>query len=82
MDITVADLAWQGVDAGTQALVDKWLVQEGDTVRRGQPLANVVLVKTNLEIVAPADGRVEKILVPPGNTFSRGAAIARMKEAT
>lgn len=82
MDITLAAAVWEGVDASTQALVDKWLVQVGDTVRKGQPLANVVLVKTNQEIAAPADGRVEKILVAAGDTFARGQAIATLQEAS
>lgn len=76
--VTLQDEAWQGVDASVQALVDKWLVQEGDTVQAGQPLANVVLVKSNLEIGAPADGRVAQILVQAGDTFTRGQPIAML----
>ena len=62
-------------------MVDKWLVGEGDTVRAGQVLANVVLIKTNQDIVAPADGRIEKILVPANETFAQGKPIALLKEA-
>lgn len=78
-DITLAADAWQGVDAAVEALVDKWLVQAGDTVRAGQPLANVVLVKSNLEITAPAGGRIAQILVPAGGTFARGKPIATLE---
>ncbi len=77
-DITLAAEAWQGVDDAVEALVDKWLVQAGDTVRAGQPLANVVLVKASLEITAPADGRIAQILVPAGGTFARGKPIATL----
>jgi len=77
-DITLAAEAWEGVDATVEALVDKWLVQAGDTVRAGQPLANVVLVKSNQEITAPADGRIAQILVPAGGTFARGKPIATL----
>lgn len=77
--ITLSPDAWKDVDSATEALVDKWLVAEGDTVRASQPLANVVLVKTNQEIVAPADGRIEKILVPAGETFAQGKPIAMLK---
>lgn len=77
-DITLAAEAWEGVDAAVEALVDKWLVQAGDTVRAGQPLANVVLVKSNQEITAPADGRIAQILVPAGGTFARGKPIATL----
>jgi pyruvate/2-oxoglutarate dehydrogenase complex dihydrolipoamide acyltransferase (E2) component len=78
-DVTLNDEAWQGVDASVEALVDKWLVKEGDTVQAGQPLANVVLVKSNLEITAPAAGRISKILVAAGGTFARGKPIATLE---
>jgi len=74
--------AWKDVDAGVEALLDKWLVAEGDSVRAGQHLANVVLVKANLDIVAPASGRIERILVKANDTFARGKPIAVLKEAT
>lgn len=80
-DVTLGADAWKGVDAGVEAMVDKWLVKAGDTVRAGQPLANVVLVKSNQEIVAPSAGRIDKILVPAGDTFARGKPIARLAEA-
>jgi len=78
-DITLDAQAWEGVDASVQALVDKWLVNAGDTVQAGQPLANVVLVKSNLEITAPASGRLAQILVPAGETFARGTRIATLE---
>lgn len=76
--VTLKQEAWEGVDAAVEALVDKWLVQAGDTVQAGQPLANVVLVKSNLEITAPASGRIH-ILVPAGSTFARGQPIATLE---
>lgn len=81
IEITLDDQAWQDVEAGVEALVDQWLVAEGDTVRAGQPLAKVVLVKASLDVVAPAAGRIEQIVVPAGATFARGKPIARLKEA-
>ncbi len=82
IEITLAADAWTDIDPGTEALVDKWLVGEGDTVRAGQPIANVVIIKTNQEIVAPADGRIEKILVKSEETFAKGKPIALLKEST
>ena len=80
-EISLGADAWKDVEPGVEALLDKWLVGEGDTVRTGQLLANLVLVKSNLEIVAPADGRIEKILVPANDTFAKGKPIALLKEA-
>jgi len=82
IEITLAADVWKDIEPGTEALVDKWLVGEGDSVRAGQPIANVVLVKTNQEIVAPVDGRIEKILVRREETFAQGKAIALLKEST
>ena len=72
--------AWKDIDPVTEALVDKWLVDEGETVRAGQPLVNVVIVKAYQEIVAPANGRIEKILVKANDTFAQGKPIALLKE--
>lgn len=80
--ITLSPDAWKDIDSAIEALVDKWLVAEGDAVRAGQPLANVVLVKASQEIIAPADGRIEKILVQAGETFAQGKPIAMLKGAT
>jgi len=82
IEITLAADAWKDVDPGTEALLDKWLVGEGDAVRAGQPIANVVLIKANQEIVAPVDGRIEKILVKSEETFAQGKPIALLKEST
>ena len=82
IEITLNADAWKDVEPGVEALVDKWLVGEGDTVRAGQLLANVVVVKTNQDIVAPAAGWIEKIVVPASETFARGKPIALLKEAT
>jgi pyruvate/2-oxoglutarate dehydrogenase complex dihydrolipoamide acyltransferase (E2) component len=82
IEITLAADAWNDIDPGTEALVDKWLVGEGDAVRAGQPIGNVVLVKTNQEILAPVDGCIERILVGSGETFAQGKPIALLKELT
>lgn len=79
MNITLPDAAWEGVEASVEALVDRWLVQEGDTVRQCQPLATVVLVKTSQDIEAPMNGRVTHILVTAGHTFHRGQPIATLE---
>jgi pyruvate/2-oxoglutarate dehydrogenase complex dihydrolipoamide acyltransferase (E2) component len=67
---------WKDLESGTEALVDGWLVAEGETVSAGQPLANVVVVKANYELLAPAAGVIDRILVPADQTFARGQALA------
>jgi len=80
-ELTLGTDAWKEIDPATEALLDKWLVAQGDTVRAGQPVANAVLVKSNLEIVAPSAGRIAQILVPAGQTFARGKPIAVLQGA-
>ncbi len=45
----------------------KWLVQEGDTVRAGDILAEIETDKATMEFEAVDEGRIEKILVPAGS---------------
>lgn len=80
-DIVVAGEFWHEVESGTEALVDNWLVTEGDAVAQGQPLANVVLVKANHEVLAPAAGVIDRILVKAQETFAQGQALAVLKTA-
>jgi pyruvate/2-oxoglutarate dehydrogenase complex dihydrolipoamide acyltransferase (E2) component len=77
--IRLADEMWKDVEPGTEALLDKWLVKEGDMVSSGQPVANVVLVKTALEVSAPASGRIARILVPAEQTFGRNSDLAQLE---
>jgi pyruvate/2-oxoglutarate dehydrogenase complex dihydrolipoamide acyltransferase (E2) component len=79
-DVLLPDEVWEGVEPGTEALVDQWLVREGERVNAGQTLAKVVLVKANLEVTAPADGVLERILVPAEGTFPKGRPIATLRE--
>ena len=78
-DVVLPGAAWKDVEPGTEALVDKWLVQQGEHVKAGQTMAVVVLVKTSFDIVAPIDAVVEQILVPQEATFKPGQPLARLK---
>lgn len=80
-DVVLADEMWEGVEPNTEALVDEWLVKEGERVAAGQPLVKVVLVKTSYEVVAPASGIIERILVNKEQTFPRGRPLAVLREA-
>lgn len=80
IEIVLPEEAWEGVDANVEGLVDQWLVSEGDRVVAGQPVVRVVLIKTNYEVAAPADGIVEQILVPKDDTFARRRPLAVLRE--
>jgi pyruvate/2-oxoglutarate dehydrogenase complex dihydrolipoamide acyltransferase (E2) component len=77
--IVLDQICWDGVEEGTEALVESWLVEEGANVSAGQPIVTVVVVKTNYEVVAPVAGVLARILVPAEGTFPPGAALAELE---
>ena len=76
--IRLPDDAWGDEEA--DALLQTWLVPEGAAVRKDQPLAEAVLVKATIEVTAPADGTLARILVPQEGTFGRGQDLALLDE--
>src|SRR5256885_5964723 len=63
----------------TEGTVDRWLKQEGDLVRRDEPIVEVVTDKVNAEIPSPVEGRLVRIKVSPGETVPIGAALAELE---
>ena len=63
----------------TEGTVDKWLKQEGDFVKRDEPLVEVVTDKVNAEIPSPFEGKLVKISVGEGETVRVGAVIAQIE---
>jgi len=70
--VSLNDEAWEDVEEGTEALLDEWHVSEGETVSEGQCLANVMLIKSNHEILAPVAGIVGKLHVQAQENFGKG----------
>lgn len=81
IEITLPDEAWQDVEPGTEALLEEWMVAPGDTVKAGQSLAVVVMVKTSVDVAAPTDGVIEEILIAKDDTVAQGKPLARMRAA-
>src|SRR2546422_11481175 len=63
----------------TEGTVDKWLKNEGDFVKRDEPLVEVVTDKVNAEIPSPFEGKLVKIAVGEGETVRVGAVIAQIE---
>ena len=63
----------QGMDEGK---VLQWLKSEGDSVAKGDDLYEVETEKVNVEVEAPADGVVLKVLVGEGETVAIGTTLA------
>src|SRR6202045_1133293 len=65
----------------TEGTVDKWLKNEGDFVKRDEPIVEVVTDKVNAEIPSPFEGKLVKISATEGETVRVGAVIAQIEVA-
>jgi pyruvate dehydrogenase E2 component (dihydrolipoamide acetyltransferase) len=54
----------------------RWLKQVGDSVERGEPIAEIETDKTNLEIESYESGVIHQLLIEEGQTVPVGQAIA------
>ena len=52
----------------TEGTIERWLVQEGDTVEQYDPLFEVVTDKENAEVPAEVAGTTSKIIGGDGQT--------------
>ncbi len=59
----------------------RWLKGIGDTIERGEPIAEIETDKTNLEIESFEGGVIHKFLIEEGDTVPVGQAIAIVGEA-
>src|SRR6266498_953261 len=64
-----------------EGTVSKWLKAVGDRVRKEEPLVEIQTDKINVEIPSPAEGVLEKIVVPEGTTVLVGTEIAVLSGA-
>lgn len=56
----------------------EWHVEDGATVKSGEPLYSIEMEKTTLEIEAPFDAKVTR-LATVGETYSVGDPIAELE---
>jgi pyruvate dehydrogenase E2 component (dihydrolipoamide acetyltransferase) len=61
------------MDSGT---VSRWLKQEGETVKRGDIIAEIETDKSNMELEAYANGVLARIIVKEGESADLGQPIA------
>src|SRR5215467_13153985 len=53
-----------------------WMKQEGDTVQKGDAVAEIETEKVNIEVEAFATGTLRKVIAQAGETLPVGAPIA------
>ncbi|HML02913.1 MAG TPA: E3 binding domain-containing protein, partial [Candidatus Bathyarchaeia archaeon] len=61
--------------------VAQWFKKEGETVNKGEPLAEVLSEKATIEVEAPASGVLRKILAEQGVDVPVNATLAIIAEA-
>src|SRR5438046_4587709 len=54
----------------------RWLKQDGEPVRKGEPLLEIETDKVTVEIESPADGTLAGVRVPEGTDVPVGEVIA------
>ena len=63
-------------DTMTEGVVSKWLLKEGEKVKRGQPIVEIETDKANMEYESSASGILLKILVADSEKCALQAPIA------
>ena len=61
-----------------EGTIGKWLKQPGETVRRFEPLVEVVTDKVTMEVPSPVEGQLLRVLAAEGETLPMGAPIAEV----
>jgi pyruvate dehydrogenase E2 component (dihydrolipoamide acetyltransferase) len=59
-----------------EAIIVRWLVEEGAEVKKGDPVLEIDTDKTSFEIEAPADGAIQALRGAQGDTLPVGATLA------
>ena len=76
IDVTLPQLG-ESVAEGT---ISKWLVREGDVVKKEQPIASIATDKADSDLPAPVTGRVAKLLFSEGQVVPVKTVIAQIEE--
>ena len=74
-DITVPEDLWDTDDEG---VIFSWVYADGAVVEQGKLVAELTVEKAQLELNAPASGRL-KILAPAETVVLKGAVIGRIE---
>lgn len=75
VNITVPVLAEESPEATFVA----WLKAPGDPVRAGEPIAEVMTEKVNVEVESPADGVLQSQAAVPDQTLAPGAVLGTIR---
>jgi 2-oxoglutarate dehydrogenase dihydrolipoamide succinyltransferase (E2 component) len=71
------EMPQMGVSVAEGTIVE-WRKRPGDWVEADEPICDITTDKIDVEVPSPSSGRVERILVEPGETVSVGTALAEI----
>lgn len=75
VDILVPQEMW---GESLEGVVVTWIYKEGAMVTQGQPIAEIMVEKAQVELVAPASGRLT-ILAAPETVIGRDFVVGRIE---
>jgi pyruvate/2-oxoglutarate dehydrogenase complex dihydrolipoamide acyltransferase (E2) component len=75
VDIVIPPDLWDTDDEG---VILTWIYADGATVEKGKLITEMMVEKVQLELTAPATGRL-RILAPPDTVVKRGQVIGRIE---
>jgi 2-oxoglutarate dehydrogenase complex dihydrolipoamide succinyltransferase (E2) component len=78
--IVVVSMPQMGVSVAEGTIVE-WRKRPGDWVEADEPICDVSTDKVDVEIPSPASGRLERILIEPGETVPVGTPLAELDAA-
>lgn len=76
LDIVIPPTA----DGSAEVTIVSWLKEVGESVSKGEDLAEATTEKINLYVTAPANGILQKIRVPVGEKARVGQVIGVMTD--
>jgi 2-oxoglutarate dehydrogenase E2 component (dihydrolipoamide succinyltransferase) len=76
IDVTLPQLG-ESIVEGT---ISKWLVREGDVVKKDQPIVSIATDKADSDLPSPTSGRVVKLVAAEGQVVPVKAVIAQIDE--
>ncbi len=59
-----------------KGMVTKWYKEKGETVKKGEPLLEIMSAKVTMDIEAPATGVLSMITVQEGEEVAPGTLLA------
>ncbi len=62
-----------------KAVMTQWYVNEGDNIKEGDPLCQIMAAKVTMEVPSPATGKIKKIIAAINDEISPGDPLAEIE---